>query len=51
MMVGIMCQPTSTLTARQAAMRRTPDARRRVMKNSTEPAYWVSGPKRWRRNS
>ena len=39
-------QPTSSATARAAAMSRTPDPRRRVMKKKTEPVTWLAWPKR-----
>ena len=46
-----MGQPIKMLTARQATISLTPDANRRVMKNRIEPAIWVSGPKRYFKNS
>jgi len=49
--VGIIDQPIRMLTARQAAIRRTPEASSRVMKNRMEPAIWVSPPKRYPKNS
>ena len=44
-------QPIKMLTAKQATISRTPEANRRVMKNRIEPAIWVSGPKRYFKNS
>ncbi len=49
--VGMIGQPIKMLTARQATISRTPEAIRRVMKNRMEPAIWVSGPKRYFKNS
>ena len=50
-MVGSRGQPTSTDTARQAAISRTPEPRSRVTKKKTEPATWLAAPKRRSRNS
>jgi hypothetical protein len=44
-------QPTSTATARAAAISRTPEPRRRVMKKKREPVTWLACPNRKRRNS
>src|SRR5262249_17366231 len=50
-MVAGKDQPTSTATATEAAMSRTPDPKRRVMKKKIEPVTWLERPKRYSRNS